>query len=343
MKYFKISVIIPTFNSQKTIEQALKSIRLQNYPQDKIEIIIIDGGSTDETKKIVKKYNVRLLITDPKKQNVEYNKSVGIKQAKGELLLMIDHDNILPHKDLLKKMVLPFIEDKEMVGVETLRYHYDKSLSMLDRYFALFAVTDPLAFYLRKADRLSFIYEDYYKKYNPIDKGKYYLVKFDKNNIPTIGANGFLVNRKILIENANISPEKYFPIDVNVDLIRKGFNTYAFIKDSITHVAGHGNVGFYLKRRMMFMKQYYLSENNISLQNARRYSVYERKDLLGLIYFILISLTLIVPFIDSIRGFVKIRDSAWFIHPILCFGFVIMYGYVILDHQASAYIKKIIK
>lgn len=343
MKYPTISVITPTFNSQKTIEQSLKSIRLQNYPQDKIEIIIIDGGSSDETKEIVKKYNVKLLTTDSKKQNVEFNKSTGIKRAKGELLLMIDHDNILPHKDLLRKMVLPFIEDKEMVGVETLRYHYDRNLSMLDRYFALFAVTDPLAFYLRKADRLSFIYDKYYKKYNPIDKGEYYLVKFDKNNIPTIGANGFLVNRKILIENANVSPEKYFPIDVNVDLIRKGFNKYAFIKDSITHIAGHGNIGYYLKRRMLFMKQYYLSENNSSLQKARRYSVYERKDLLRLIYFILISLTLIVPIIDSIRGFIKIRDFAWFIHPILCFGFVIMYGYVILDHEARIYIKKFTK
>jgi glycosyltransferase involved in cell wall biosynthesis len=339
MKYPTISVIIPTFNSQKTIEQALKSIRLQNYPQDKIEIIIIDGGSTDHTKEIVKKYNIKLLTTNPKKQNVELNKSVGIKNAKNELLFMVDHDNILPHKNLLKKMVLPFIENKGMVGVETLRYHYDKNLSLLDRYFALFAVTDPLAFYLGKADRLPFIYDKYYKKYNPIDKGKYYLVKFDKNNIPTIGANGFLINRKILVKNANIKPEKYFPIDVNVDLIRKGFNTYAFIKDSITHIAGHGNVGYYLKRRMMFMEQYYLSEFNTS-QKARRYSVYERKDLFRLIYFILISLTLVVPVIDSIRGYIKIRDLAWFIHPVLCFGFVIMYGYVVLNHQLKVYTGK---
>src|SRR6185295_9400276 len=172
---------------------------------------------------------------------------------------------------LLAKMVQPFLEDKKMVGVETLRYRYDPSATLLDRYIGLFGVADPLAWYLGKADRMSFIYDSYDKKYNPKDNGDYYVVKFKPNNIPTIGANGFMIRRKILIENADIEPGKYFPIDVNVDLIRKGFNTYAFIKDSISHLSGHGSVGYYLKRRMIFMRQFHLSDKNIYLQKARRY------------------------------------------------------------------------
>src|SRR5205085_1011084 len=105
--------------------------------------------------------------------------------------------------------------------------------TLLDRYIALFGVNDPLPWYLGKADRMSFIYGEYYKKYNPKDCGDYYLVNFTPNNIPTIGANGFMVRRKTLLKNADTRPGKFFPIDVNVDLIRKGFNTYAFVKDSI--------------------------------------------------------------------------------------------------------------
>ena len=333
MKYPTISVITPTFNSMSTIEKCLKSIRNQKYPQDKIEIIIIDGGSKDDTRRAVLKYKASLITVDPRKQNVELNKIMGIKKAKGELLLLLDHDNILPHKNVLSKMIQPFIEDKEIVGVETTHYHYDRKMTMLDRYFALFGVTDPLAYYLGKADRMPYLIDGYAKKYNPVDKGDYYVVNFSKNEIPTLGANGFMVRRKILMENADIRIGRFFPIDVNVDLIKKGFNKYAFIKDSISHIAGHGNVGHYLKRRMMFVRQYYLSSKNTSVKKSRRYSVYEKKDFWKLVLFIIMSVTFVIPIIDSLRGFIKIRDVAWFIHPIICFGFVVMYSYVIIEHK----------
>lgn len=340
MRYPTISVITPTFNSSKTIEKALASIRKQNYPQDKIEILIIDGGSSDATKDIVKQFNVRIVDVDPKKQNVELNKTIGVKKAKGELLLMLDHDNIFPNRYLLSKMVKPFIEIPDMVGVETLHYHYDKKITLLDRYFALFGVTDPIAYYLGKADRMSYLTDSYSKIYNPRDCGDYYLVHFVPGKIPTIGANGFLIKRKTLIENADIRQGKFFHIDVNVDLIKKGFDTYAFVKGSVLHIAGHGNIVYYLKRRMFFLKQYYLNENNMSIQKARRYSVYGKEDFWKLVLFIVISATFIIPLIESIRGYRKIHDKAWFIHPILCFGFLVMYGYVILDHRLRIVARK---
>src|SRR5438045_1464690 len=145
MRYPKISVIIPTFNSKDTIDMCLSSVRMQNYPQKSLEIIVVDGGSVDNTREIIEKYDVKVYMADPKKQSTEFNKIVGIKKAHGELLFMLDHDNVLPNKNLLKMMVLPFLEHKEMVGVETLRYHYDKKASLLDKYIALFGVTDPLA------------------------------------------------------------------------------------------------------------------------------------------------------------------------------------------------------
>lgn len=330
-----ISVIIPTFNSSKTIKRCLESIRKQSYPQDRISIIIVDGGSRDSTLQVVRKYRVRVYLTDPKKQNVEYNKSIGIQKAKTDLLFMIDHDNILPHKNLISKMVKPFQEHNDMVGVETMRYHYSRSETILDRYIALFGVTDPLAYYLGKADRISYIEDKLDSKYNAEDCGTYFIVKFNKDHIPTIGANGFLVNRNILVNNANVTPKKFFPIDVNVDLIRKGYNKYAFIKDSISHISGHGNFIFYLKRRMFFVKQYYLSKNNLSVLKARRYSVYEDKDFWKLVYFIIISATFVVPLIDSVRGYFRVKDIAWFLHPVMCFGFLVLYSYVILEHQVK--------
>jgi hypothetical protein len=237
-------------------------------------------------------------------------------------------------------MVQPFLDHKDMVGVETLRYHYDPKDTLLDRYFALFGVNDPFAFYMGKADRVSYIYEGVHG-YQSEDFGTYFLVHIPPDHIPTVGANGFLVNRSLLLKHADAKPGHYFPIDVNVDMIRKGFTTYAFVKDSITHLSGFGDVWYYLKRRMLFVKQYHLSDTSSSLHTKRRYSLYEKSDTWKLIWFVCISLTFVVPLYDSIRGFRKIHDPAWFINPILCFGLVILYGFVIIEHQVNIIVRKV--
>lgn len=327
MKQFpKISAVMATFNSGRTLDRCLASLRNQNYPQNRIELIIGDGGSTDKTLEIAKKYNAKVVSVSEKKQNAEYNKAFAIQYATGEYVLCIDHDNILPHEDWLQKMLKPLFENKDLVATEPLRYHYNPSFTPLDRYFALFGVNDPVPYYLGKADRMDYFHNKYNLLGKAEDKGDYYFVTFDKNNpkfIPTLGANGFLIRKKFL-DRAQITPGKYFHIDVNVDLVKLGHNKYAFIKDSIVHLTNSSLISF-LKRRVQFVDQFYV--NN---QNLRRYSVYYPEDKWRLLLFIIYAVTIIRPLFDSIRGFLKVRDLAWFIHPLMCFTVVCLYGYAVV-------------
>ena len=112
-----ISVVIATHNSARTIGRCLASIRAQEYLQERIEIIIADGASTDNTYDIAVKYNVRWIAVDSTKQSAEYNKAVGISYARQEIVAMIDHDNVLPHTMWFQNMVRPFLEQKDVVGV----------------------------------------------------------------------------------------------------------------------------------------------------------------------------------------------------------------------------------
>lgn len=322
--YPSVSIVIPTFNSEKTITLCLKSVEGQTYPKSKREIIVVDGSSDDTTRRIVKKYDTRLIVIPSTKQNAEYNKSIGFGKSKGDLVLILDSDNILPHKKWLQAMVRPMTEHQDVVGVDTLYIHYDKRYSLIDRYLGLFGSLDPVAFYLQKADKLSRIGGKEYLLQNASDKGKYYLVSFNPMRIPSIGSNGFLMRRSVFVKYAKTDPKHFFHADIHVDVIKKGFNRYAFIKDDIIHMTGMRNFFHFLKRRMQFMKY------NYTHQNFRRHSIYESQDLYRLIWYIVISLTFIKPTFDSIRGYMKIRDNAWFLHPILCFIFVIIYGYVVL-------------
>lgn len=89
-----ISVIIPAYNEEKTIEQTLNSLVSQDY-KSKFEVIFVDNNSTDNTVKIAKSYTKKLplKIFHEKTQGRGAAKFCGAKHAKGEILAYLDADS----------------------------------------------------------------------------------------------------------------------------------------------------------------------------------------------------------------------------------------------------------
>ena len=89
-----ISIVTITFNSEKNVEETIKSIVSQDYSN--FEYIIIDGGSTDNTLKIVEKYRDKIatIVSEPDKGISDaFNK--GINKATGEIIGIINSDDVL--------------------------------------------------------------------------------------------------------------------------------------------------------------------------------------------------------------------------------------------------------
>jgi glycosyltransferase involved in cell wall biosynthesis len=92
-----VSVIVPMYNSQETIESCLDSLVNLDYPKDRYELIIVDDHSTDESVKIAREFaniydNIRLLNQKIGKKGPAAARNFGIKQAKGEFIASTDSD-----------------------------------------------------------------------------------------------------------------------------------------------------------------------------------------------------------------------------------------------------------
>ena len=94
-----ISIIIPAYNSENTIEKCLNAIFNTDYPRKKYEVIVIDDKSTDNTINIVQRYPCKL-IKQKKNQGPAKARNVGAQLSKGDILFFIDSDIILKKNSL---------------------------------------------------------------------------------------------------------------------------------------------------------------------------------------------------------------------------------------------------
>ena len=107
----RVSVIVAFYNSEKTLDQCLRSLAKLDYPD--YEVIVVNDGSTDQSQEIVERYPFRSIVTD--NQGVSAARNVGLRSATGEILAYIDSDAYAdPH--WLRYLVATF-QESNFAGV----------------------------------------------------------------------------------------------------------------------------------------------------------------------------------------------------------------------------------
>ncbi len=124
-----ISIVIPVYNGGEFIEDALQSALNQTYKN--IEIIVVDDGSTDNTEKIIKKFQNRIKYFKKENGGVSSALNLAIKEARGEYISWLSHDDLYI-KDKLKLQVeeLAKLEDKNTIIYSNFNY-VDENLKIL--------------------------------------------------------------------------------------------------------------------------------------------------------------------------------------------------------------------
>lgn len=305
----KVTIIMPTYNAERTIEKSLVSIREQAYEQDKIEILVVDGGSSDQTVDIAKKYGA-VILKNPYKLP-ESAKEIGFLAATGEYAMYMDSDEIFQNVESIKKRIRIFDEEpnlKNIVATGKISESQANPTVVYSNY-----VSDPFSFFVYRLNGNN-RFKELRKQYNCELKKEHVLFRFCKNDsLPLFDAatNMFEMEcaRRMYNEADN---KKYFIANIFEFMVRDNLMMAMLYDDFIYHIPEDTYKIFLRKMKWRVINNVYKpedegigfaarSQGNVTL-NVRKY------------LYILYSASIILPVYDAVRLSVICKDKAFLLH-----------------------------
>lgn len=213
----KISYCVLTYNEEKNIKDCLTSIFNQNYPKDKLEVIVVDDNSTDRTLEIARKFPVKILING--KRDADLSATMGFHAASGDFYTAIGADMRFRGKNWFHKMLKPFMDNPDMAVALTRYYDHPKD-PLMTRYVNLDPQQRDLVFQFFSTSFEEVIYDK---------KNGYYLMRYALDKIPpqTHGLYRVSVMRKI-IRHQKI----YYDMGNLILLVKGGYSKVGYVPDA---------------------------------------------------------------------------------------------------------------
>jgi len=317
-----ISFIIPTYNAERLLGRCLKSIRDQDYPQEEVEVIISDGGSSDNTVRVAQEYNCKVLYNT--KRLAEYGLQQGILNSSGDFIVPFAADNELVGRGWIKKVVDVFASDQDICAVWG-RLASGLDDSSLNKYFELIQ-SDPLNWFLNSN-------LDNYKKSCRPYKGGYFVFKVDPVRPLVWGANG------IAYRSAVIKPvwkqEGYLgDNDAFQYMIEEGHNKVAYF--DCPYVFHHHVATFrqWISKWRRNYKLHFLDK--LKTRNVQWVFVqgFNRRLCLWLLY----SLLPIFSGLHAVYLMFRDRNIHWLYHPAVSFLQTCIYLYITLTTKEGRFL-----
>jgi glycosyltransferase involved in cell wall biosynthesis len=199
----ELSIVIATLNSEKPLPKVLDAVEKQTYQKSQIELLVIDGGSTDTTRSIAKKYRCRVL--DNPKIVPAWAKYIGFKEAKGKYLMYLDSDEVIEDKESIKKKLEVFRKNKNVYAVTGSGYKSPSGYIFLNQYINEFG--DPFSFfYYRLSKDYRFFISTMKQRYTTVTENNECAVfNFtDAKELPIfeLVAMASIVDREFLMKNS---------------------------------------------------------------------------------------------------------------------------------------------
>lgn len=223
--YLSTTIIVPCFNEEKTVARTVKSLQDLNYPKDKLKIMIVDDGSTDNTWDIIQQFKNDLRVSLMRKEN-EGSKftalNFALKHINSELVGVLDADSWVARDALLEYMY--FFRDKEVLAT-----------------IPSMVIAEPDSL-LRKAQKAEY------------DVGIFSRKAFANINSVYIAPGPFSVFRKYVFDTLGPYREAHHTEDAEIALrMQKNHYKIAYSEKSVVYTVGPKTVGSLIKQRVRWV------------------------------------------------------------------------------------------
>lgn len=325
---YMISIIMPTYNSEHTIEYSLRSIRRQSIKQTQVEILLVDGGSSDKTLEIAKKYNVKVLYN--KQKLPEFAKQQGMLAATGRYGIFIDSDESFINMESLRKRIDIFQKYHNVCNIVSTGQTYQKNEIGVVRYANF--IGDPFSNFVYRYNGYNRI-EDLSRQYPHKDIGEGLLLDFrDSRFYPLFDALGNMfdldVAKSMYAQSGN---DRSFAANIFSNMVRKTKCAIVMKDDFICHRAGMTGKTYLDKLKWRVKNNLFQTEGVGFAQRSRNESGLQRRKILYIPYCMLI-----FPAVaDAVRFSVKNKDFYFLTHFFYAeytFIMILWYSFLKLIH-----------
>ncbi len=188
----KFSIVVATLNAERTLAKALAAIRDQQYPQELVEVLVVDGGSSDRTRAIAEEFRCRV-VENPKVEPVSA-KLIGLREASGDFLIYCDADEVMEDPRALQKRFLAFAENPGVRIVFAQGYKSPLGAPFVNRFINEFG--DPFSmFYYRLSKDCEFFPADITRSANVVaESADYTIYELKEGAAQPIMENAALAN-----------------------------------------------------------------------------------------------------------------------------------------------------
>src|SRR3989344_653992 len=299
-----ISFVTPMKEKDFRVMKLINSVKNQNYPKERIELIITDGGSNPKVLEECKKFDFVRIYNNPKgfAEGAGMGKDQGIWKSKGKYVVIAESDIEFMDSEWINKMIKPLEEDKEIFA-SVPKLYISKSDGPTNRYLSYVGV-DPFAVYRSLEGQLEFN-----KGIKKMLKGSYFVLELSKNEPYCMGSNGFMFRRSIVKEVGDYAQD----VEFIARIAMKGYKKFAFVENARVWHKNVKSFNEFIKKRVKWTRNY----SKVYIKEKKDFNwIIDKKRFL---FYCLKNILLFPNIPVSVKKYVKYRDIAWMLHPILMF------------------------
>lgn len=297
----RISFIILTYNDSAGLEKCLLSIKRQDYPKHKIEVIVVDDDSIDNTVEIAKKYGARVLMNG--RHDMYRGWGIGLHAVSGEYTYLLEQDIELRGKMFLRQMMQPLMCDTSIAASFTRKYPRSDQ-SWVNRFISYNpAQADPLYEFFSPSVESTIVEK----------RETYFICDYSSGKISPFSR--MMYRMKFLRTIPIWNEERFFDFETLLAMINSGFTKYAYVPNAGIYHNHAKSLKQFLSKRIRNLKNHYIKTNS-----RYKYTWFDLSSITGImkIFVWIIYANLLFPaFIRGMIRSIRYRDPVLLAEPII--------------------------